>query len=105
MVRKLLFFLVALSTIAVQAQSWCAPGATWTYEAGMFLSGFHRMTYTHDTLIGSYDAQIIDRYSAIQYPQPPPGPTFGGPPQISYTPLAVITRSDSEVVFILSGNH
>ncbi len=103
MLKYFILLLVATFTSAGQAQSWCAPGATWTYEAGMFLSGFHRMTYTHDTLIGSYDAQIIDRYSAIQYPQPPPGPTFGGPPQISYTPLAVITRSDSEVVFILSG--
>ncbi len=103
MVRKLLFVLLALSTISGQAQSWCTPGATWTYNAGMALAGFLRMTYTHDTLIGGYTAQVIDRYSAIQYPQPPPGPTFSGPPYISYTPVELITRSDSEVVFILSG--
>jgi len=70
----------------------------------MALAGFQRMTYTHDTIIGSYTAQVIDLYSAIQYPQPPPGPTYGGPPYTSYTPVALITRSDSEVVFSLSGS-
>ena len=104
MVRNILFLLLATLTIPGQAQSWCPPGATWTYNAGMALAGFHRMTYTHDTLIGGFNAQIIDQYSAIQFPQPPPGPTFGGPPHISYTPVAVITRSDSDAVFILTGS-
>lgn len=103
MVRNILFILVTLFTIPGQAQSWCPPGATWTYEAGMGLAGFNRMTYTHDTLIDGFTAQIIDQYSAIQFPQPPPGPTFGGPPNISYTPVAVITRSDSDAVYILTG--
>lgn len=103
MVRKFLLLGFAAITIAGHAQSWCLPGATWTYNAGMALAGFHRLTYTHDTIIGGFNAQIIDQYSAIQYPQPPPGPTFSGPPYISYTPVALITRSDSEIVFILSG--
>ncbi|MBP7407392.1 MAG: T9SS type A sorting domain-containing protein [Flavobacteriales bacterium] len=84
-------------------QIWCPPGATWTYEAGLILAGFQRMSYTHDTLVGGYTAQVIDRYSAIQYPQAPPGPTYGGPPIISYDPVSVITRSADDVVFTLSG--
>ena len=102
MVRQLLFVLVALFTLHGQAQSWCPPGATWTYNAGMALAGFQRLTYTHDTLIGDFNAQVIDRYSAIQYPQPPLGQTYTEP-YTSYTPVALITRSDSEVVFLLSG--
>lgn len=102
MVRQLLFVLVALFTLPGQAQSWCAPGATWTYNAGMALAGFQRLTYTHDTLIGDFNAQVIDRYSAIQYPQPPLGQTYTEP-YTSYTPVALITRSDSEVIFLLSG--
>jgi hypothetical protein len=70
----------------------------------MALAGFNRLSYTHDTIIGDFNAQVIDLYSAIQYPQPPPGPTFGGPPYTSYTAVALITRSDSEVVFALSGS-
>lgn len=70
----------------------------------MGLAGFHRMTYTHDTLIGGFEAQVLDMYSAIQYPQPPPGPTFSGPPYTSYTSVARITRSDGDVVFTLDGS-
>lgn len=81
------------------AQSWCPPGATWTYEAELFYAGFTRMTYTGDTIVDGYTAQIIDRYSALQPPQPPPGPTFSGPPVISYIPVAVITRSQDDVVY------
>ena len=90
---------LALLPLLAAAQSWCPPGATWTYEAEMFYAGFTRMTYTGDTLVDGYTAQIIDRYTALQPMQPPPGPTFGGPPLISHTPVAVITRSQDDVVY------
>lgn len=99
--RASLFLLVLLPLPAL-AQSWCAPGATWTYEAGMFLAGFHRMSYTHDTIIGLDTAQVIDRYSAIQYPLPPPDYGYTAP-YISYTPVAAVTRTDSAVVYLFSG--
>lgn len=89
----------------VQAQNWCTPGATWTYEAGMALAGFVRMSYTHDSIVAGYNAQVIDRYAAIQYPQPPPGPTFGGPPVTSYDAVVAITRSDADVVYILQAGE
>jgi hypothetical protein len=97
------FMLLMLGAHLANAQSWCPPGAQWTYEAGMFLAGFNRMSYTHDTLIAGFNAQVIDRYSAIQYPQPPPDPLFSGPPYISYTPISVITRSEADVVYTLQG--
>lgn len=100
--RAALLPLVLLPLLAA-AQSWCPPGATWTYEAGMFLAGFNRMSYTGDTIVDGYTAQIIDRYSAVQYPQPPPGPTFSGPPYVTYTPVAVITRMEDDVVLALQG--
>ncbi len=95
---------LALLPLLACAQSWCPPGATWTYEAGMFLAGFNKMSYTHDTIVAGFTAQVIDRYSAIQYPQPPPGPTFGGPPYVSYTPVALITRMEDDVVYSLGGS-
>ncbi|MCB0793745.1 MAG: T9SS type A sorting domain-containing protein [Flavobacteriales bacterium] len=101
--RILLAASIAMTAQCGTAQSWCTPGATWTYEAGLFLAGFIRMSYTHDTVVAGHTAQIIDRYSAIQYPQPPPGPTYGGPPVVGYTPIAVIARFEEDVVYTLGG--
>lgn len=102
--RALSILLLTLVSGTSSAQNWCAPGATWTYEAGMFLAGFIRMSYTHDTLIDGFNAQVIDQYRAVQYPQPPPDPIFGGPPVITYTPVAVITRTENDVVLIRGGS-
>lgn len=102
--RALSILLLAAISGTANAQSWCAPGATWTYEAGMFLAGYIRMSYTHDTLIDGFNAQVIDQYRAVQYPQPPPDPIYGGPPVITYTPVAVITRSENDVVLIRGGS-
>jgi hypothetical protein len=93
--------LVALLPLMAYTQSWCPPGATWTYEAGMFVAGFKRMTYRADSIVDGFPAQVIDRYAAIQYPQPTQ-PVFGGPPDISYTPVAAITRYQNDVVYLHS---
>lgn len=98
---RALFLALIVTPLLAYTQSWCPPGATWTYEAGQFLAGFKRMRYTGDTIVDGYTAQIIDRYSAIQYPQPPPGPIYSGPPEVNYTPVAVITRAEGDVVFTL----
>jgi hypothetical protein len=98
----LLALLIFVSTF-LNAQSWCPPGATWTYDSEMYTAGFIRMTYTHDTLIGGDIAQVIDRYTATQLPQPPPEPHFSGPPFTSYDPVVMITKLDSGVVYVLSG--
>lgn len=97
--RHLLAALLVIPSGFTFGQSWCPPGATWTYEAGLFLAGFVRMEYVGDTLLDGYTAQRIDRYAAIQYPQPPPGPTYGGPPIESQTSNAAITRFADDVVY------
>lgn len=101
--RTTLLALVLLPLIGT-AQSWCPPGATWTYEAGLGLAGFQRMSYRADTVVDGQQAQVIDRYAAIQYPQPVQ-PTFGGPQVITYTPVAAITRFADEVVHLWSGSE
>ncbi len=100
--RKALLLLMLVAHMA-SAQNWCPPGATWTYDSEMYTAGFIRMTYTHDTLIGGDIAQVIDRYTATQLPQPPPEPHFSGPPFTSYDPVVTITKLDTGVVYVLSG--
>lgn len=62
------------------------------------------MSYRADTVVDGQQAQVIDRYAAIQYPQPTQ-PVYGGPPVITYTPVAVITRFADEVVLLWSGTE
>jgi hypothetical protein len=62
------------------------------------------MSYRADTVVDGHAAQVIDRYAAIQYPQPE-APVFGGPPVITYTPVAAITRFADEVVHLWSGTE
>jgi len=96
------FLLLAVMPLFASAQSWCPPEATWTYEAGQFLAGFLRMSYRADSLVDGYQAQVIDRYWAVQYPQPTQ-PVYGGPPVITYTPVAAITRFEEDVVYLRGG--
>ena len=99
--RLATFLFFAVPAFA-SAQSWCPPEATWTYEAGQFLAGFLRMSYRADTLVDGYQAQVIDRYWAVQYPQSTQ-PVYGGPPVITYTPVAAVTRFEDDVVYIRGG--
>lgn len=88
--------LVILPTVMasfLQAQIWCPPGATWTYEALHDQGGFIRMSYRADTVIDGVAAQVIDRYSATQL-----APDFGEP-TTSYEAVARITRVQDDVVF------
>jgi hypothetical protein len=68
----------------------------------MSLAGFFRMSYTHDTLIDGHLAQVIDRYSAIQFPLPPPDYGYTDP-YITYEPTAAITQWEDGVVYLFSG--
>ena len=93
--------LLALGTIAilqVHAQSWCAPGATWTYNAEMFTDGFRRMTYTHDTLIDGVSAQIIDLFTTTYLPQPDTPHWVG--PYNAYNSVQWVTRFEDDVVYL-----
>lgn len=90
---------IVLLPLILNAQTWCPPGAIWTYEAGLHLAGFNRLSYRADTVVDGYNAQVIDRYSAIQFPQSTE-PTFGGAPFISYAPVVAITRHSDDVVYV-----
>ncbi|MBL0045688.1 MAG: hypothetical protein IPP33_15205 [Flavobacteriales bacterium] len=49
----------------VNAQSWCPPGATWTYTHtnNWTHDGFARYQYTGDTMIAGTNAQIISMHA------------------------------------------
>ncbi len=104
MIRYYAFLLSSLSIIDCSAQSWCPPGATWTYNAWWPMAGYDRMSYVGDTVIDGYESQIIDRYRANQYPLPPPE---GGwtEPIIEYTYAAILTRHADDVVYIRSDSN
>ncbi|MBL8001025.1 MAG: T9SS type A sorting domain-containing protein [Flavobacteriales bacterium] len=53
---------LALLPLLACAQSWCPPGATWTYDHTGFvgLQGYSVMTYTHDTVLAGEVGQLID---------------------------------------------
>jgi len=93
----LLIAAIPIMHSAVLAQVWCPPGATWTYDALESNGGFIRSSYIGDTLIDGELAQIIDRYAAVQQ-----APDFGEP-VITYTPVAMITKYDANVVYLRGG--
>ena len=95
--RACLLSLLLLPLLAC-AQSWCPPGATWTYHSDLITFGFQRLTYNRDTLIDGFTAQVIDRYSISQYPQP--DPPFWSEPYEGYTDTRHITRLEDDVVYI-----
>ena len=92
--RAALLHLVLLPLLAA-AQSWCPPGAEWTYYFGnQQASGTTRAWYSGDTLVGGYNAQRIDQVIHAYQPQPP----FGQPFTQELDPL--FTRHDDGVVHI-----
>jgi hypothetical protein len=69
--RAALFSLVLLPVLAV-AQSWCPPGATWTFGYTDILGGVighARVDHTADTVVGGMPAQRLEvRANAYSYP-------------------------------------
>jgi hypothetical protein len=55
---------LTLLPVLASAQSWCPPGAEWTYEYidQMFNSGVHRIEHTGDTLIDGHQAQRLTHW-------------------------------------------
>lgn len=82
-----------LSAILSQAQSWCPPGATWTYGTDAFgLYGYHQYTYVGDTMLGGLQAQRLSGQGAMS--------NYFAPGQVDYwsSPLAFITAVDGDVI-------
>lgn len=86
----------ALLPLLAAAQSWCPPGATWTYGTDMFgLYGYGQYVYVSDTLVGGQLAHRIDAHGVTSY---------SGQAQIDQwsQPIAAITAQIGDVVSLWS---
>ncbi len=96
--RRTATLLILLISTGASAQTWCAPGAEWTYAFGnQQASGITRAWYSGDSLVGGYMAQRIDQTIHAYQPVFP----FGQPFTQELSPL--FTRTENEVVYIWDG--
>lgn len=97
MVRAILLLCVsALFTWSTCAQSWCPPGATWTYGTDAFgLFGYQQYSYVSDTVLGGLTGQRITGQGAMSY---------FGQSQVDYwsDTVGFITAVDVDVIAIWS---
>lgn len=93
MCQRKLSLLALLWVVTAHAQSWCVPGATWTYDAPGSFGGYVQFSYVGDTLINGEVAQVIDQYNALQ--QVPDLSVL----TTSYAPVARITKLVNDVVY------
>ena len=85
----------ALPPLLACAQSWCPPGATWTYEYDLVLAdyyGVQRVEYVGDTLLGGHTAQHLEQTDVVA----PSGSTNFQ----AYPAFPLFTRYDNDVVYI-----
>jgi hypothetical protein len=87
---------LALLPLLANAQSWCPPGATWTYGTDFIsLYGYSQYVYVSDTTVGGQLAHRIDAQGAMSY--------FGQPQVDEWTqPIAAITTQIGDVVSLWS---
>ncbi|MCC7502158.1 MAG: T9SS type A sorting domain-containing protein [Flavobacteriales bacterium] len=98
MLRALRFLLSAsiLFTFSAHAQTWCPPGATWTYGTDMFgLYGYQQYSYVGDTVLGGLTGQRITGQGAMSY---------FGQSQVDYwsDTIGFVTAVDGDVIVIWS---
>ncbi len=97
MVRALLLLCFsALFTWNVYPQSWCPPGATWTYGTDAFgLFGYQQYSYVSDTVLGGLTGQRITGQGAMSY---------FGQSQVDYwsDTIGFVTAMDVDVIAIWS---
>jgi hypothetical protein len=81
------------------AQSWCPPGATWTYGIAFIGTyGYQQYSYAGDTILGGHTGQRIAMEGAMQYwPDYTPVNEFSNP-------LALITSLQNDVVMLWSSD-
>lgn len=95
MVRKLLFVLVTLFTISGQAQSWCPPGATWTFGYESIMSGYYgveRVEYVGDTVVGGQLAQRLLQTEVVR--------SMGSSEYVSTSYSSLYTYLNNGVVYL-----
>ncbi|MCU0320582.1 MAG: T9SS type A sorting domain-containing protein, partial [Flavobacteriales bacterium] len=88
--------LVALLPLMAYTQSWCPPGATWTYGSDFLgFYGYSQYVYVSDTLVGGQLAHRIDAQGAM---------SIVGQTQVDEwsQPIAAITVQIGDVVSLWS---
>jgi len=88
-----------LLPLMVCAQSWCPPGATWTYGTDMFgLYGYEQYVYVSDTTVGGQLAHRIDAQGAM---------SMAGQTPVDHwsQPIAAITAQIGDVVALWSNTE
>ncbi|GAA4380644.1 hypothetical protein [Hymenobacter koreensis] len=98
--KKLLLLVLALGLLpAASAQTWCPPGATWTYDfVDMFERGDLVIRYQRDTLINGQTAQVLHReLRTVSYPGGIMGPPYRIPD--------LITRATADRVEVLGNGQ
>lgn len=93
--RRISTLLILLIGTGVSAQTWCAPGAEWTYGfANQQASGITHAWYSGDSLLGGYNAQRIDQTIHAYQPVFPFGQAF------TQELVPLFTRTENGVVYI-----
>jgi len=90
---------LALLPLLAYAQSWCPPGATWTYGTDMLgLFGYAQYIYASDTMVGGQLAHRIDAQGAMSI--------VGQAPVDHWSqPIAAITLQIGDVVSLWSSTE
>ena len=94
--RYLLAALLTVPSGFTFGQSWCPPGATWTYGTDMFgLYGYQQYMYVSDTMLDGQLGHRIDGQGAM---------SIFGQIQVDHwtNPVAFITGTNGDVVTIWS---
>ncbi|HMC97871.1 MAG TPA: T9SS type A sorting domain-containing protein [Flavobacteriales bacterium] len=79
--------------LALSAQNWCPPGATWTYGLnGSWGEGYYQCIYAGDTLLGGLVGQNINQHQHIYYTDI--DSLMDGP-----TAYYITTRRDTDIVW------
>src|ERR1043165_323959 len=66
--KQLLPLFLLVWSIAMSAQSWCPPGAQWTYEYWNWASGYEKITYEKDTAIQQQPCKKLSRTIVACHP-------------------------------------
>ncbi|QQR85226.1 MAG: hypothetical protein IPJ76_11435 [Flavobacteriales bacterium] len=92
--RNVTLILGLAAATLVQAQSWCPPGARWTFNTSDvgFVESQTFLTYVGDTVVDGFPSQHIAQVSAITQ-------LWGNDTLIVNDQLPVFTRVDGDVVF------
>lgn len=96
--RASLLSLLLLPLLAC-AQSWCPPGATWTFNYSDMMNGWHGITRVElvgDSMVGGLTAQKLRETNVIA--------PFGTTDYTAYAaPISLLTREADGVVYVWGG--